>query len=97
MIGFFGTKDTEGLSSLGFLMFDPECTATTLLTEEEKAKISALQTDTTAGAVEEESSSVGLVLGLSFGILALIGLAVAGVFAYFELKKRYPEGWGQMR
>lgn len=87
MIGFFGTTDEKGLSSLGFLMYDPECSATIMLTEEEKAEISALQKDEDIH-VEEESSSLGLVLGLVFGFLALIGLAVGGYFGYRELKKR---------
>lgn len=73
-------------------MYDPTCTGTPELTEEEKAEITALQLDPTPEIVEEDSV-LGLVLGLTFGIPAIIGLAVGGFFGYKHLKEKYPEGW----
>lgn len=97
MIGFYGTTDEESgrVNSLGFLMYDPECTGTPALSEDEIAQIEAMQTK--INQRQPQSSSLGTALGLVFGLLAVIGLVIAGIFAQKWFKKKHPQRWQRIQ
>ena len=89
LIGFYGTENGEHITSLGFLMHDPECVYVVPAPEPEELEpeLEVVEVEIAIALVEEEGGS-GVIIGVVLGLLMIIGLGVTGFFLWRRRKQR---------
>ena len=92
LIGFFGTYSRWYITSLGFLMHDPNCAAYST-DSSSSASVVASSVSGSSGSSDDDSVNVGVILGPIIGALVLIG---GGIGAFFFLRWRKMKKMKQM-
>ena len=92
LIGFFGTYSRWYITSLGFLMHDPNCTAYTD-NSTSSASVATSSVSGSSSSSENDSVNVGVILGPIIGALVLAG---GGIGAFFFLRWRKMKKMRQM-
>ena len=92
LIGFFGTYSRWYITSLGFLMHDPNCAAYTN-DSIGSSNVAASSVSGSASSSDDDSVDVGLIIGPIVGALVLAG---GGIGAFFFLRWRKMKKMRQM-
>ncbi len=92
LIGFYGTVDADSITSLGFIMHDPNCIAA-VIEATPPSSLDDSKNGTTGKNLTETTSSqfsdhTGLYVGLILGAAALIAIAAIIGYCIYKRKKR---------
>ena len=88
LIGFYGSYNGDIITSLGFLTNDPTCIP--IPDPEPEVEVEIIEIILKEVTMEDGDGGlgIGMILGIVFGVLALIGLGVGGFFLWRRRKRQ---------